>query len=256
MTPQNVDTRLRSRMTAISLTGADDRVKVESLQCMSEEFPFVEWALLYLPGKEGTPRNPSRAWRESFHEAFTSQGAAHAVHLCGSEAFREMLEDRLPADLTRFERVQLNINPRRIDFNDEQIIELFEVAITRWSRVILQYHEGSATAIPTWLNRMVAEGRSLQNVDVLIDFSRGRGIEPAKWAIPPEFTALHDTQTVGLAGAIGPDNIERALSQGSELQRPYWADMESGIRTENQFDVAKARQVLMAGARFLRLNKD
>ena len=48
----------------VSLTGADDHVAPEALAALSAQYPFVEWAILYFPEKDGTPRNPSAPWRE------------------------------------------------------------------------------------------------------------------------------------------------------------------------------------------------
>ena len=56
-------------LNIVSITGADDKVLPAELAALSARYtnPITpEWAILYFPEKEGTPRNPSAAWREAF----------------------------------------------------------------------------------------------------------------------------------------------------------------------------------------------
>ena len=109
----------------VSLTGADDCVAPESLAALSEQYPFAEWAILFFPEKEGTPRNPSGVWREKFLALKLPYTAAH---LCGTQVFRELLDpvmaQSLIADLSRYRRIQLNINARRPEFTDEEVLAI------------------------------------------------------------------------------------------------------------------------------------
>jgi phosphoribosylanthranilate isomerase len=50
---------------------------------------------------------------------------------------------------------------------------------------------------------------------------------------------------VGYAGGIGPDNVADVLEQIGATG-PYWIDMESGVRTDDRFDLGKCRRVCEA----------
>jgi hypothetical protein len=235
---QNAATPLLDR---ISLTGADDNVSLSALAQLSKEHPFVEWALLYVPHNEGAPRNPSREWRLAF---FNAQLPGYsAVHLCGRRAFEELLAGVLPKELLLADRLQLNINARKQDFTDSQVLEVFRQALELGPDVILQYHEGTAAVIRTFLLELPPSAKP--RVHILMDESKGTGKVLSSAALPPELERMY----CGFAGGLGPDNIEWALSLMDKGEQRYWADMESGIRTDNEFDIEKARRVLETGQR-------
>ncbi|KVP75456.1 hypothetical protein [Burkholderia ubonensis] len=224
-------------ITRVTLTGPDDRTDMARLIDLSQRFPLVEWALLYVPHNEGAPRNPTRPWREAFFQQVSS---VSAVHLCGALAFEQLLKGELPVDILQAQRLQLNINARKPDFTEEQVLEVFARALELGPDIILQYHPGTAALIERFAQKVPASDRS--RVHVLMDASRGTGKAPATWVRP---AALHELY-VGYAGGIGPENIESVLRDVSALGRACWVDMESGIRTDNQFDAAKAEAVLQA----------
>jgi hypothetical protein len=220
----------------VSLTGADDQVPLRPLIELGEQYPFVEWALLYVPHAEGAPRNPSRAWFQNF---FASQVPGYsAVHLCGRQAFEELVAGTLPRHLLQADRLQLNINARKKDFSDEEVLHVFQQALSLGPDVILQYHPDMAGVIEQFLATCSSEARA--RVHVLMDASRGTGLMPAQWTIP---AALKES-FVGFAGGLGPDVMEAALRKMEQCGQAYWADMESGLRSDNQFDVSKVRRVL------------
>lgn len=231
------------RLERISLTGADDKVSIDALAQLSERYPFVEWALLYVPHNEGGPRNPSRAWRLAFFKA--QLPGFSAVHLCGRQAFEELLAGTLPTELLLADRLQLNINARKQEFTDAQVLAVFRQALDLGPDIILQYHEGTAAVIREFLLEVPASVR--HRVHILMDESKGTG-KVLSSASPPE--GLEDMYC-GFAGGLAPDNMDWALALMEQGGRRYWADMESGIRTENEFDVDKARLVLEAGLRVL-----
>lgn len=234
-------TLLRPLLDRVSLTGPDDQTDLEDLRGLSMAYPFVEWALLYVPHNEGAARNPTRAWRQAF---FDAQLAGYsAVHLCGSLAFEELLLGRLPSEILKADRLQLNINARKREFSDEQVLEVYRRALQLGPDLILQYHVDSTAVIQTFLNTLTKA--DLPRVHVLLDESRGLGKAPEHWRWPDE---LGTDVFVGFAGGLGPDNIAAVLTQLQRHGLRYWPDMESGLRTQNQFDTAKATCVLSAAA--------
>lgn len=230
----------------VSLTGADDHVAPEAMAALSAQYPFVEWAILYFPEKEGTSRNPSGVWRENFLALKLPYTAAH---LCGVQVFRELLNPAtapsLITDLSRYRRIQLNINARRPEFTDEEVQAIYRTLHQAGLRLILQHHAGSERVIEQFLCDLDEEG--MKRVDILFDASKGTGQRPDAWPAPHRFNLF-----CGYAGGLGPDvmeselpKIKAAVAQAqSRRELPYWIDMESGIRTENAFDLEKAERVL------------
>lgn len=228
-------------LTCVSLTGPDDKTDIGELARLAERFPFVEWALLYVPHNEGAPRNPTRAWREAFFNA-DMQGSS-AVHLCGSLAFNELLTGSLPADILRADRLQLNVNARRREFSDQQVLDIYHRSLTLGPDIILQRHADTADLIDRFLAELTA-GQS-ERVHVLLDESKGTGLAPASWQRPGSLEGVY----CGFAGGVAPHNVGVTLHMLRAIHapdEPWWVDMESGIRTENEFDMAKALAVLEA----------
>ena len=231
----------------VSLTGADDQVAPEALVALSAKYPFVEWAILYSHEKSATPRNPSAQWREKFLALKLPYTAAH---LCRSRVFRDLLSPALApsviSDLARYRRIQLNINARRLEFSEEEVLSIYRLLHQAGLRLILQHHAASELVIEKFLREVAdddAEG--LKRIDILFDASKGTGQRPDDWPAPHRFKLF-----CGYAGGLGPDVLATELPKvkaavaksGRDL--PYWIDMESGIRTDNAFDLEKAEQVL------------
>ena len=76
-------------------------------------------------------------------------------------------------------------------------------------------------------------------MSVLLDASGGRGIDTT---IKPLFR--HGLK-VGYAGGINPDNVGDKLYQLlRDTKEDFWIDMESGVRTNDKFDLNKVYKVL------------
>jgi len=233
-------------LNLISLTGADDQVCVKSLAAITQRFPNVEWAILYFPEREGMARNPSAAWREQF----ISEGLTFtAAHLCGVQVFRELLDETLApkriTDLSRYRRIQININARQKDFTETEVHSIYRTLHEAGFHLILQYHEGSKMVIDNWMLQL--NENSLTRVDILFDGSKGKGVSPDAWPVPIQRGSF--THFCGYAGGLGPDAVQAQLPViqavvQTQKNVSYWIDMETGIRTDNEFDLAKVEQVL------------
>lgn len=164
------------------------------------------------------------------------------MHLCRKETFIDLKEGRLPKDVLRAARLQLNINARRIDLSLAEVLDIYNRALDLGPELILQHHAGTLTAIDLFLQGLSSAER--RRVHVLLDESRGTGLSPAAWAVPGHLAGVY----VGHAGGIGPSNVDAVIRAVTTLGRPFWVDMESDVRTDNEFDVDKARQVLEAAA--------
>ena len=244
-------------LTLVSLTGADDKVAPAALAALSARYAKAvppEWAILYCPEKEGSARYPSAAWRE----AFLALGLPlTAAHLCGPQVFREILDPATApariADLSRYGRVQLNINARRQEFTEEEVLTIYRTLHQAGLHLILQHHHATRRAIEKFVPGL--DAASLSRIDLLYDESKGTGTAPEQW--PPISTVGPVPLRCGYAGGLGPDVLEVELSRIHESATawrdlPYFIDMETGIRTENESDLAKVEAVLQLVATSMR----
>lgn len=230
-------------ITCVSLTGADDEVKHDDLLDLTERFDELvqpEWGVLYFPEKEGTQRNPSAAWRAALLDY---QLPLVAAHLCGEKVYRDILagdHGRL-RDLRQYGRLQLNINARKRLFTDAEVVEVYQRLLDDGAAIILQYHDGSASLIQDFLDEKTDQ---LDQCAVLFDASKGTGVLPSAW--PEPLIANAGSVYCGYAGGLGPQTLSGAhpLIRAAAGDEPYWLDMESAIRTDNQFDLAKVAAVL------------
>ena len=150
-----------------------------------------------------------------------------AAHLCGGHARNVVHHAALPTNivalLNRFKRVQINTAERAVD---PALIAAF--AARFGGRAILQC-------------RGTERFPATDSVDWLFDRSGGKGRFANSWPVPNATARI-----VGYSGGLGPDTVavalEAILSQHPE-KVPFWIDMESGVRTEDRFDLAKCRDV-------------
>lgn len=200
----------------ITFTGADDNTSIEGMIELSRQYP-IEWALLLSPKRQGEGRYPSLGFvREVIREPL-----AFAAHLCGGDA-REVIESGYSKHdfLIMVDRVQINTADPHVQ----------PTLIAQWAdsisvKGILQCRE---------------QFPEISAIDVLFDASGGRGIEPKTWPKAPV------GQFVGYAGGLNPSNVTDAVSKISAIADNYWIDMETGVRTDDRFDLDKCRAVCEA----------
>ena len=215
-----------------SITGADDDVAVDDLNAIAEEYPFVEYAVLLLPERAGTARFPSYDWIRNFSQEYT--GANTAMHLC-EEAFLGFIEGRKDIlELMRgFKRIQLNLKFGDVEgrYDPKKLLSRVEES-PEW-QFIIQYSKDKKNLLPLL--------KYIPNHAVLFDDSAGAGISPDKWDAPLE------GHFCGYAGGINPDNVQaniEMINKAAPENYITWIDMESGVRTDNVFDLDKVRRVL------------
>lgn len=219
-------------LTGVTITGADDGVDPRDLQLLSGEFPFVEWGVLFSAKRTGEPRYPSRAWVNALPvEVLGTRRPRFAMHLCGESA-RNTLEGSavwLKGLFPVFRRVQVNgyvpPSPGLVKLSREWPVFDF----------ILQVREEGD------LEKAAADLVAVRRGSILFDPSGGRGLEAPAWPRPPAGAE----NRVGYAGGINPSNVERVLTRLNERPGAYWIDMESGVRTDDRFDLALVRDVLV-----------
>lgn len=235
----------------LTITGADDTDSLLWLSDLSTCFPLLEWAVLYFPAKEGSPRYPTQAWRTDLHKlrSIRHPQMRLAMHLCANSTYRDILEDvvsvELIQELALYDRVQVNINARGRVFSTQELVRVYTYLQAHTRHLILQYHLDSQQAIQEYLEAnpyLISAGK----VSVLLDASGGRGIEPDYWPAPLEVNGSR--VLTGYAGGLGPDNIRQVakrIAAFPDAANSVWLDMESNVRdNQNRLSVDAVGNVL------------
>ncbi len=211
------------RLWRATFTGADNQTSQEEMLKISQEFEFVEWGILF--GSK-LDRCPSQEWLTKL-----PQGINLSAHLCGTFVAAAMngVFDSFDS-FGSFGRIQLNFYKKRLEvaLNCQPLQD----AIRKLKQDVI--FGGNFKGV-----EIVPEKLPL-NVQFLYDASGGHGISPKSWLEPIKNIA------VGYAGGLCLENLADQLKNIAEVakDRSVWIDMESGVRTENKFDLTKVRQCL------------
>ena len=143
-----------------------------------------------------------------------------AAHLCGKHA-QHIMEgsfDRASLPLAGFSRIQVNhTNP------EPRRLAAFAVV---GQPVIAQWREPESFP------------GEYMGIEWLYDPSGGRGLSPDRW---PENPSHH---RAGYAGGIHHENVASVVAAiGERSKAGYWIDMESGVRSDNLFDLNLVERV-------------
>lgn len=230
------------RLKHITFTGIDANTDINALREIQREFPLAEFGVL-----------TSYHWHENgnryLNPAFMSNLYAGngelnlSLHICGSAAHYasvglwQKIDEHLFGTLGIFKRIQLNVANRKN--NPEYIWAPPSVE----QEVIVQQRDGDNltlynTTRKIWNTCDIFSGKH-SHVSVLLDASGGRGIDT-------ELKVLPSNGKVGYAGGFNPDNVADKLSFLLEHVNTgeFWIDMESGVRTDDWFDLDKVVKVL------------
>lgn len=217
-------------LTLCTLTGSDDKTDAGRLLELGEEFPFIEWGILYSATQQGKGRYPSFDWIENLAARINGSKAYFALHVCGRAVFDLIDGTGHVAPLARaFDRVQVNF------CSSNHPLDGIRAMVQRHvGQVIITQHNDANSHL--W-----ADLATEPNHSVLFDASGGRGIERADWPAPLPGVRC------GYAGGLGPDNVERMLPliQRAAGAAQYWIDLEGKLRDEqDRFDLSRASSVI------------
>ena len=127
----------------------------------------------------------------------------------------------------------------------EPIPKVFSKALIEWRRpgglvrlyvtfpedkqIIIQLHEGTEALLECY--------KHLPNVVGFQDASGGHGIATEEWMLP-------ETTPFGYAGGINPENVIDVVEDLNIIcEEDFWIDMETGIRTDDRFDITKCEEI-------------
>jgi phosphoribosylanthranilate isomerase len=220
-----------------TITGADDDVDPADLVELSKKYPFVEWGILfYRKGDEFVhkPRYPTYQWVSRFLEATESKPVRKSVHLCG-DYVADFLRGEPIYNLNKFDRIQLNFKADA-EFSDTQT-RFFSALVNTSIKKTLQHVITQYNAENVDLHRCMG---FVKNHDVLFDASGGKGIKAMDWPKPVVASRC------GYAGGLGADNLAVEMPRIAAVAgcADYWVDMETGVRTDNKFDLEKVERAL------------
>lgn len=222
------------KINRVTITGADDSVNPQDLYQLSLEFPFVEWGLLFSQNKQGQPRYPDI----STINRFCVFGIRLSAHFCGIYA-KEILENKkyslLYNILPQFQRIQLNYNFKNLSGFDLKSLNS-HVGQFNATKIILQYNESNKPVLDELMNS--PEGMT-KNIHLLWDGSGGKGVQI-------QHILKSFNNYTGYSGGINENNVEAICDQ---IKRTHgnenvWIDIETGARTNDQFDLVKVRNIL------------
>lgn len=226
----------------VTITGADDSVRIPDLVELSKEFPFVEWGILVSRRQEGSYRFPSREWIDQFSAVASVHKFNVSTHVCGlwvRQMFKGELDWRdLPGCLEVSQRVQINTHAEphvsTTGLLKSLLGEKFKEFIFQWDGV----------------NNHLTYAALAYGIKVaaLFDTSGGAGILPDEWPTSAkEFWC-------GYAGGLGPLNVvEQVRKIEAVCKKPYWIDMERKVRSEDdsRLNMSAVRAVLKSTARLI-----
>lgn len=224
------------KITNITFTGLDARTDVKLLEQIQKEYPIAEFGVLMSKNWE---TNGNRYPNPELVKNFLDQGLNLSAHLCGHlarEAFKGCLEPVMSIykafEHPDFKRVQLNVSPYESIYLQADTLKL---KVDK--EFIIQQHS------PTLLHSQGFNSFEQKNPDtrvtMLIDPSGGCGVDEGLDIIATDYKT-------GYAGGINEDNVEEKLRTLLELETigKFWIDMESGVRTNDWFDLDKVVRIL------------
>lgn len=200
----------------LTVSGVDERT---DLDLLAEKLNGIEFGVLYTFDPEGRPRYPSP---EFITTVFTKLKRV-ALHVCGFRARCELIDGKLGSWVHHASRVQVN-GPMT-----EEVL-----------RGLTGTYPGVKFITQHNLPNEALHSCPVENHQLLVDASGGRGQMPAQWRAPLT------QKPVGFAGGLTPDNLVTALPAIIKVSRPgWWIDMEKGVRTDDWFDVQKVALVVV-----------
>lgn len=231
----------------VTITGADQSLSdIQELFKLSEEFRFVEWGILY-SSSQGKLRYPPKQWQDELFAMCDNVLETHgwapnlSAHLCGKYALDALFKNLFMLPSKHFKRCQINTSCKNLHKTDifalDKSLYMFDSGV----EFIFQYRSKSddlKIQDMAKCNEMCSA--MTHRFAALYDISGGNGILPTSWPKPFE------NVRTGYAGGLNPDNLEEQLAKIALVvgDNSVSIDMESGVRTNNLFDLDKVRRCL------------
>ena len=223
------------KLRYMTCTGCDDHTNLDQMLTLQKEFPFLEFGILVHSSKLGLGRYPSERWLQSLL-ARRNEFTHLAMHVCGEKTLDFVFKPNKAYSYfamiaKEFPRIQLNLPAGYFDRLDINEFIGFFSNLHPHQEIITQHNKAHEN-----LHIVVGE----PNHAVLFDSSGGRGITRQSWPTP----LPKKENRCGFAGGLSPENLEKELPllQAAAGDQEFWIDMETGVRTNDRFDLSKVRR--------------
>lgn len=224
----------------VTFTGVDEKTDLRHLQELWDKNQYIEWGILYSKKSMGIEKKYPNATKML---EIVATNTNKSLHLCGS-VVRDILEKGhfaydITYLMTSVNRVQLNFNLKRTNID---LVKFLGSVDDYHIPFILQVNDNNKQFIDA-ITPFVDKNR----FHYLFDASGGVGKELQEIPQPIE------NKICGWAGGLNPVNLENKLIQlESELPKdlPIWIDMETGVRTDDYFDLTKVEKCVEIINRF------
>lgn len=217
----------------VTFTGADNSIHPSDLVEISNDYPWVEWGILFPSGTQGYGRFPNFNWVSELEKIKKTLPTMNlSMHLCEPMVY-QLVTEGLPLEKIMkehsipniFSRAQINTHGMTYRINDAFIEEMGRHPEIEF---ILQVDEG---------NHFMYD-LELENVAVFQDFSSGAGVFENSWL---DF----GDRKYGYSGGLNINTLPLAIEVWDKRDKTInWIDMETGVRTKGKFDLAKVREVI------------
>ncbi len=220
------------KIDKITMTGADNDTSVQEMIKLTKDFPEIEWGILFSKN-EGRNRYPSQEWKESL----VGNNLPLSAHFCGwwsGQVLGNQNWDLINSLHPDYKRIQLNYNFSKSKGWDLGGVIAFAER-TPGRSIILQYNKSNSEVLNNLKDKHLPS-----NLHFLYDASGGRGTEIQSINDP-----ILDSYT-GYAGGLNVENTPRICSiiRNHNNQKNAWIDMESGVRTNDYFDLSKVKTIV------------
>lgn len=220
----------------VTITGADNAVNPKELLGLSSVYPFVEWGIL-LPFSEhdGLWRFPTKQWiLDLLQLCSETENIKLSAHICPPYStdmikygnIEDILND-LDIDLSYFGRIQINVHGIPLSSYCSDFVD--------WCRDSPQEIILQADGVNDWIARGIPEASTLY------DTSSGAGLFSNDW---PNHTQAE--KFFGYAGGLNINTLPTAIAKWrtKNITKPFWIDLETGVREQGLFNSSKAQEVL------------
>ena len=219
------------KLKHITFTGIGPNTDLDELRKIQEENPIVEFGILM---SKNWQENGPRYFDPSKLNILRDSGLNLSCHVCGSVARATVRENWEPLfALTDglvgiFKRCQLNIGSDEPTEETEFLRPPIDL-----EELIIQQKDANNLGHYNMLRRK-------DRISILLDASGGLGIDTP--IVPFDIKGVK----VGYAGGMNPENVGKKLDilMSSDKVGDFWIDMESGVRTNEVFDIDKVKRVL------------
>lgn len=230
-------------MNLISFVGVDANTNfqlIDEIKMAPERLIALEFGVLHSESQKSN-RYPGYNFCEKFLARSQQYLINTSLHLCGQEAISKYFDKDIEIMklCSLAGRIQLNLNIKKFHDYESLSSNLLKMMREENHSIILQVNQAKESFTKFFLNNIPASLN--EKLSLLYDASGGFGKELS--IIEPVF----ENNFTGYAGGINSSNVKNIVKLIKEKNpnKKYYIDMESGIRTEDDwFSITKCQEII------------